>query len=151
MSNNRDLLDEIHRMAREQGPYPADAYLFLFQALDRTIDALGEERHVSGEELMEGVRRLAIDLFGPLTLMVFNHWNVRATDDFGRMVFRLVDRGLLRKTDSDRYEDFVGVYDMQEAFAPDALVAAVDTRQLKPTFRPEWRTPSGARPSVAQG
>lgn len=112
---------------------------------------MGEERHVSGEELMEGIRQLAIDLFGPLTLMVFDHWNVTATDDFGRMVFRLVECGLLRKTDEDRFEDFVGVYDIRETFAPEALVAAVDTRELKPTFRPGWRTPSGARPPVAQG
>jgi len=151
MSQPRDLIEEIHRLAREDDGYPADAYLFLFQALDRTIEVMGEERHVSGAELLEGVRRLAIDLFGPLTLMVFDHWGVRETDDFGRIVFHLIERGLLRKTDSDRFEDFVGVYDLRETFAPDALVAAVDARQLKPTFRPDWRVPSGLRSSVAKG
>lgn len=144
-------IDALRRLAIEDGEFPLDAYLFLYEALDRAQKLVGERRHVSGQELLEGVRQLAVEQFGPLTLMVFGHWNVRVTDDFGRMVFKLIDHGLMGKTDTDKLEDFVAVYDFREAFCPESLLAAVDPRCLKPTFQAGARRAVGARPPVTQG
>ncbi len=144
-------IDALRRLALDDGDFPLDAYLFLYEALDRAQKMVGERRHVSGRELLQGVRELAIEQFGPLTLMVFGHWNVHRTDDFGHMVFKLVDHGLMGKTDSDRLEDFVDVYDFRDAFCPDHLVASLDPRCLKPTFQPRTIRPTSPRPPVAQG
>ena len=133
------MIDALRRVVAEERRYPVEAYVFLYQALDYAQKLLGERRHVSGAELLQGVRALAIETFGPLTLMVFNHWRVRRTDDFGAMVFHLVERGLMGKTDDDKLEDFDGLYDFEEAFAPDALAASLDASTLSPGFRFDTR------------
>lgn len=104
-----------------------DAYQFLFAALrhaQRRLNRLPrnespeeeEEAHISGYELLEGVRDLAASHFGPLTPLVFDHWGVHCTGDFGRMVFELIDQGDMRKTESDHLSDFFDVYDFADAF-----------------------------------
>ena len=117
-----ELIRNLRRVSREEGRYPFQAYAFLWQALEKAHQLLGERRHVTGPELLEGVRAAALDLFGPLTLMVFGAWNVTETDDFGRMVFHLVKHGLMGKTDDDRLEDFSTVYDLHEAFDPQGIL-----------------------------
>ena len=106
--------------------YHQNAYQFVFQALKftqerlerstKTADAEEQESHISGQELLEGIRDLALDQFGMMAKTVFNHWKVRGTDDFGRIVFELVERGEMRKTDRDRLRDFYGVFDFDEVF-----------------------------------
>jgi len=118
-----ELIRNLRRVAREEGRYPFQAYAFLWQALEKAHHLLGERRHVTGPELLEGVRAAALDLFGPLTLMVFQAWNVEETDDFGRMVFHLVEHGLMGKTEEDNLEDFHAVYDLHEAFDPSGIIA----------------------------
>ena len=103
-----------------------NAYQFVFQALrftqerlqrsPQTADAEEQESHISGQELLEGIRDLALDQFGMMAKTVFNCWRVRCTDDFGRIVFELVERGEMRKTDRDRLTDFYGVFDFEEVF-----------------------------------
>ncbi len=102
--------------------YAEDAYHFLREALDFTIKLLekpveGPGRHVSGQELLEGIRQFALKEFGPMALRVLNTWGIRRTDDFGEMVFNMVGAGILGKTDEDRREDFAGGYDFDAAFA----------------------------------
>jgi uncharacterized repeat protein (TIGR04138 family) len=118
-----ELIRNLRRVAREEGRYPFQAYAFLWQALEKAHHLLGERRHVTGPELLEGVRAAALDHFGPLTLMVFRTWNVSETDDFGRMVFHLVEHGLMGKTEEDNLEDFHAVYDLYEAFDPSGIMA----------------------------
>lgn len=118
-----ELIRNLRRVAREEGRYPFQAYAFLWQALEKAHHLLGERRHVTGPELLEGVRAAALDHFGPLTLMVFRAWNVEETDDFGRMVFHLVEHGLMGKTEEDHLEDFHAVYDLHEAFDPQGIMA----------------------------
>lgn len=115
--NPRDVVEEIRKLIRERDPrYPIEAYQFVYEALDHTIGRIGARRHVSGRELLEGVRDVGLRQFGPLAKMVFNCWNVHRTDDFGEIVFNLVENGLMSKTEDDSREDFKDVFDFDEAF-----------------------------------
>jgi uncharacterized repeat protein (TIGR04138 family) len=106
----------IREVVRKDPRYPFEAYRFLLEALQYTVNKAGEERHVSGRELLEGIRELALCQFGGLARMVLEGWNVRRTEDFGQMVFNLVDAGLMRKTDRDSMDDFRNGYDFDQAF-----------------------------------
>jgi len=110
--------------------YSYEAYEFLFQALHHTQKKLGREPpepaegdappadkryHVSGQELMNGVRDLALREFGLMARTVLHQWGVQRTDDFGEMVFNLVEAGLMSKTDEDTRADFHAVFDLDQA------------------------------------
>ena len=118
-------LDDV---AAEVGRYPVEAYAFLSDGLGYTVQKLHsnaeqlpeKERHVSGKQLSEGLRDLAIERFGVLAPAVLRNWGIESTMDFGRMVFALVERGLLSKTESDSIEDFRDAFDFAEAFEPPA-------------------------------
>ena len=101
--------------------YQRDAYVFLRDALDFTTKQQKKVkgatvRHVSGPELLEGVRRYALKEFGPLVMTVFDSWGVHSCEDIGNMVFNLIDAGIFGKTEEDSIEDFKNVYDFDEAF-----------------------------------
>jgi uncharacterized repeat protein (TIGR04138 family) len=104
--------------------YHPNAYRFLFAALRYTQEKLGrsqahgpddERAHISGQELVEGAREFGLEQFGLLARTVFRCWGIQSTDDFGRMVFEMIERGEMRKTDGDRLSDFAGVYDFADA------------------------------------
>lgn len=108
--------------------YHANAYQFVFAGLRYTQQQLGramesgssdEDAHISGPELLYGICDLAIEKFGLLTLSVFHSWGVHSTDDFGRIVFELIERGEMRKTDRDQLADFFDIYDFEEVFDRD--------------------------------
>ncbi len=103
-------------IARKDGRYSPDAYLFVFEGLEFTIRRLGRQGHVTGRELSEGIRDHAIEQFGGLARMVLDRWGVRKTEDFGEIVFRLVVEGMMGKTDTDSIDDFRDVYDFAAAF-----------------------------------
>lgn len=113
---NESLEQGIRTLARTDPRYAFHAYCFLFEALEHTVRKLGERRHVSGRELLTGIRDLALLQFGGLARMVLEGWGIRRTEDFGEMVFHLVDAGLMGKTESDTKEDFRDVYDFDAAF-----------------------------------
>ncbi len=101
--------------------YGRGAYHFVREALDHTQAMLlrrGEPvpRHVSGRELLDGIRAYALDQFGPMTCTVFEDWGILSCDDFGEIVFNLIDLQILSKTDQDLREDFKGGFDFAEAF-----------------------------------
>ena len=101
--------------------YDKDAYLFLQDALDFTMKSRKKQRtdlsrHVTGQELLEGVRLFALKENGPLVPMVFESWGIARCEDFGEMVFNLVRAGIFGKTDTDRIEDFHGAYTFHDAF-----------------------------------
>ena len=85
--------------------------------------------HVSGDELLQGIRELAVRQFGPLTRTVFENWGVTKTLDFGEIVFQLVDAGLMGKTDEDKLDDFKDVYDFRKVF-DDKLQVEIDKESL---------------------
>ena len=101
--------------------YQREAYVFLRDSLDFTTKqqkkAKGATvRHVSGPELLEGVRRYALKEFGPMVVTVFDNWGIRSCEDIGHMVFNLIGAGIFGKTDEDSIEDFKSVYDFNDAF-----------------------------------
>jgi len=115
--------------------YQRDAYVFLRDALDFTTKQQKKikgvnVRHVSGPELLDGVRRYALKEFGPLVMTVFDNWGIHSCEDIGNMVLNLIGAGVFGKTEEDSIEDFKNVYDFEEAF-------------VKP-FAPE--KPAGAKP-----
>ena len=111
------FLHDIEALAERDGRYSRAAYLFVYDALQHTVEKLGkasmprEQRHVSGRDLIYGISEYALDQFGPLTLTVFDHWGIRETRDFGEIVFTLVNDNLMSKTDDDRIEDFTDVFE----------------------------------------
>ena len=101
--------------------YQREAYIFLRDALDFTTKAQKKVkgttvRHVSGPELLGGVRQYALKEFGPMVPTVFENWGVHSTEDIGHMVFNLIGAGIFGKTDKDSIEDFKNIYDFQDAF-----------------------------------
>lgn len=114
---NLEFADGILGQLRERHPkFHGKAYLFLLSALHSVMESLDRPRHVSGAELADGVRRLALSRFGPMARTVLEHWGVRSTEDLGEIVFALVDFGILMKQDEDSPEDFRAVFDFEEAF-----------------------------------
>lgn len=108
------------------GPYKPAAFTFVQDGLRFTCDTLLDrddnddlphsQHHVSGQQLCIGLRRYAIEQFGHLARTVLATWGIHRTDDFGRIVYALLDAGVLRKSASDSIDDFTGVYDFAEAF-----------------------------------
>lgn len=111
------------------GHYPPEAFEFVRRGLAHTVEVVhgegaaggepgpDENRHVSGQQLCLGLKDFAIRQYGMLARTVLGRWGIQRTDDFGRIVFAMVDAGLMRKTDEDTLEDFRGVYDFGEAFS----------------------------------
>lgn len=116
------------RQTVQKRKYHKNAYQFVFAALRHVQEQLGRDRsdqntgHVSGRELLEGVRDLGQQHFGLMTMSVFARWGVTGTEDFGKIVFELIDAGEMRKTDDDVLDDFVDVYDFRRAFVEDYQV-----------------------------
>lgn len=109
--------DEILDRLKQRNPrFQGKAYLFVLSALHHVINRLDHPRHISGPELADGVRTLAIDQFGPLARTVLEHWGVHSTQDVGEIVFALVEAGILITQEEDRPEDFHGLFDFEEAF-----------------------------------
>ena len=113
--------EALSRILEEDPRYTPQAYGFIREALDFTIKHFdkpmeGPGRHVSGTELLEGIRKYALKEYGPLAQTVFRHWGIRKTADFGHIVFNLVEKGVLGKTAEDRLEDFANGYPFDKAF-----------------------------------
>jgi uncharacterized repeat protein (TIGR04138 family) len=119
VENRSDFYDTIDAIVDRDPRYRPEAYSFVMLALGFTVAQLEAPRHVTGQELSEGIRRYAIEQFGPMARTVFEHWGVRETQDFGHIVFNLIGAGLLGRTDTDRLEDFAGVYDFETVFVRD--------------------------------
>lgn len=108
-------------IVRKDARYGVEAYTFLREALDHTQKAVAkthknETRHVTGKELLDGIRTYALNTYGPMAITVLDEWGIRRCEDFGELVFNLVEHGLLSKTESDSREDFKDGYDFDTAF-----------------------------------
>lgn len=118
-----DVREKMKRIMERDRRYDPEAYRFVSEALDYTIHSKGREkfteeerRHVSGKELLDGIREYGLKKFGPMTRTVLDHWGIGSCEDFGEIVFNLVDEGILRKTKTDSRDDFKGGYGFREAF-----------------------------------
>lgn len=131
--------ETVELICAKDSRYARDAYAFLREALDFTQKIVGREnhgkiRHVTGQELLDGLRQFALVQFGPMTITVFEEWGIRNCKDFGEMVFNMVEIGLLAKTEKDSRDDFQTGYDFTDAF-------------LKP-YWPEGKVKAGTKLAV---
>ena len=111
-----EILDKL----QEKNPrFHGKAYLFLLSSLHRVMGDLKEPRHITGQELANGFRCLALDRFGPMARTVLQHWGIQTTQDLGEIVFALVECGVLIRQDEDNLEDFQDLFDFEEAFEHD--------------------------------
>jgi uncharacterized repeat protein (TIGR04138 family) len=118
---NPSFRETVIEICQKDSRYQPEAYAFLVEALDATVKTVRKEnpehgKHVSGKELLEGIRTHALTEFGPMTYTVFSEWGVHTTLDFGAIVFNLVEAGRLGKTETDSLEDFRDVFSFDEAF-----------------------------------
>ena len=106
--------------------YPAGAFEFVQRGLEYTVNRLhgklkpGQEpvsRHVSGQDLCEGLRDYAIAQYGLMARAVLRKWQITSCQDFGQIVFAMVDAGLMHKNDEDSIKDFADVFDFADAFS----------------------------------
>jgi uncharacterized repeat protein (TIGR04138 family) len=103
--------------------YSIEAYQFVKEALDFTTKLLKKQaaknqapQHISGQELLEGIRIYTLRQYGPMGKTLLEYWGLRQCEDFGQIVFNLVNLGIFGKTESDSLEDFKRGYDFDEAF-----------------------------------
>lgn len=116
MGKKGDFVEDVHALAQEEGKYAVQAYFFVFEALEFTLKRLKKRRHVTGRELVSSIKEFALANFGAMGKVVFNQWGVKDTGDFGRIVFSLVDAGLMSKTEQDSLEDFADGFDFEQVF-----------------------------------
>jgi uncharacterized repeat protein (TIGR04138 family) len=140
---------KLEEVVRGDPRYAYEAYEFVFAALAHTQKLLGripppesvaaspaegeKEYHVSGQQLCEGIRDLALREFGLLARTVFRLWGIHRTADFGEIVFNLIEAGLMSKTDRDSRGDFADVYDLDEALVRDYRI---EVPEPEPFARP---------------
>lgn len=149
------MLDPAHPIAellRHDRRYHFDAYVFVFEGLRYAQEKMGlgadvvadqnasegdepegeAERHVTGQQLCEAMRRYAHEQYGRLAKQVLNHWGVTSTGDFGEIVFNLIEIDQMKKTPDDRREDFDDVFDFDEAFEHGFQISPVDSEEQRP-------------------
>ena len=112
--------------------YHRDAYHFVREGLDYTQQTISKQedcivRHITGQELLGGMRAHALEEYGPMALMVLNEWGISRCEDFGEIVFNMVEHDLLARTDKDSRDDFKGGYDFEEAFRLPFLPPELET------------------------
>lgn len=123
------LRDDLAGILARDPRFPIQAYAFVFEALEYTKNLKKRSRtsgrrrprstaprHVTGRDLCEGARNLALDNFGFLALTVLNLWGLRSTSDLGEVVYNLIASGDLEKTPTDSRADFDDVFDFEDAF-----------------------------------
>lgn len=121
--SEQDVLeDRIEDVRLRDHRFSRNAYYFVLDALDYTMSHLGkdqltgEDRHVGGRELLHFIQDFASDQFGPMAPIVFEQWGIRGSEDFGEIVFNLIDAELLSRRPSDSRLDFVEGFDFQAVF-----------------------------------
>ena len=120
---------KLEEVVRKDPRYAYEAYEFVFQALEHTQKLLGRKPaevagaaaepaeahlHVSGPELLAGIRALALQEFGLMARTVFRMWGIDRTDDFGEIVFNLIEAELMSRTDEDSRAEFHDLFDLDE-------------------------------------
>jgi uncharacterized repeat protein (TIGR04138 family) len=142
----------VSEIVENDPSYDARAYSFVRDGLDYTMKMLKRsnspsQRHVSGAELLEGLRKHTLNEFGPMGKLVLNEWGVHQCEDFGKIVFTLVSHGILGKSDADRPDDFSPGFSFDEAFVePFRPKASANTRPKRASQPRKPRKPRVASP-----
>ncbi|MDR2862301.1 MAG: hypothetical protein LBV54_00270 [Puniceicoccales bacterium] len=128
MNMDEAFSEAVVKILEHDTQYARSAYYFVRAGLDHTVKkiATGDRKraaekgevshHVSGQELLEGLRELALDQYGPMAYTLLSRWGLHNSSDFGAIVFNLVEAQVLGKTEKDSANDFRGVYDFKDAF-----------------------------------
>jgi uncharacterized repeat protein (TIGR04138 family) len=134
----------IFKLLDQDKRYKLEAYQFVRDALSFAQEVLGlgqedssdekpklesesgAEPHLTGQQLCEAVRQYSIEQFGYMAQMVLNNWGIHSTGDVGEIVYNLIGIGLMKKSDSDRQEDFENVFDFEQAFCNDFKITLPD-------------------------
>ena len=130
--------EELEKILAKDPRFSREAYNFVRESLDHTQKLIGKPakddapRHVSGQQLLDGVRAYALDQYGPMTMTVLSEWGLNRCEDIGEIVFNMVENSLLAKTDTDTREDFKGGYDFDTAFRKPFLPKQRATAETKP-------------------
>ena len=129
--------EELDKVVQRDPRYHRDAYLFVREALDHTQKILKKPKegihHVSGQQLLQGIRDYVLLSFGPMATTVLEEWGVKQCEDFGELVFNMVETGLLAKTENDSRADFKGGYDFDTAFRQPFLPATKRLTRPEPS------------------
>lgn len=133
-----DFNEVVLLICKEDNRFHKSAYTFVRQGLDFTVKELkksdtrraGRSLHVTGVELLMGMRAYALDQYGPMARTVLAEWGIKRCSHFGDIVFNLIEYNVFSKTDQDRREDFSEVYTFEEAF--DAPFLPEHPRQARP-------------------
>jgi uncharacterized repeat protein (TIGR04138 family) len=119
--------DAVRKILETDSRYPLDGYLFVHEAIQYTQKALGrhkqQEKHVGCKELLDGIRDYALAMFGPMTTTVLDEWGIHSCEDFGEIVFNLIQHNQAIQSTSDRREDFKNGYAFDDAFRKPFLPA----------------------------
>ena len=118
---NADSNQILDKIIVQDPRFHREAYLFVREGIDHAQRQIskankGAMRHLTGQELLVALKEYGLAQFGPLTATVLEEWGVKKSEDFGIIVFNMVDHGLLSKTDEDRLEHFKDGYDFDEVF-----------------------------------
>ena len=118
--NELEFTDAVlQRIRALDGRYHERAYVFVLAALESWQRRMGLRGHIAGGDLAVACRDFALEQFGLVARTVLSHWGIESTADIGRVVYVLIDVGLLTRQPSDRIEDFDGVFDFRQAFEGD--------------------------------
>jgi uncharacterized repeat protein (TIGR04138 family) len=128
--NGKDFNEVVSLILKEDKRYDRGAYLFVREALDYTVKEMGQPsekpgrtRHVSGRDLCEGARDYALEQYGPMASTLLKTWGVSETMDLGEIVYNLVELEVFGTQEGDRKEDFIDIFDFEEAFEKPFLPA----------------------------
>ena len=119
-----DFNEVVTLIYKEDPRFNKSVYGFVRQGLDFTVKELkksdnsraGKSLHVTGEELLMGLRAFALDQFGPMSRTVLGDWGVTQCSHFGDIVFNLIEYSVFSRNEQDKREDFMDVYTFEEAF-----------------------------------
>jgi uncharacterized repeat protein (TIGR04138 family) len=136
-----DFDQEVEKILARDSRYTREAYVFVREGLDFTRKIVNREnpgparQHVSGQELLDGMRQLGLQQFGPMAATVFAEWGITRCQNFGDIVYNMIDIGLFAKTDKDSREHFENGYDFDTAFRKPYLPQSKLETEKKPIAR----------------
>ena len=113
---NREFESIVENIYSYDSRYKEDAYVFVMEALAFTQRKIQSIKHVTGDKLLEGIKELLLQKYGPMTMTVLQHWGIHTTEDFGNIVFNLVENRVLSKSTDDTVESFRNGFSFDEVF-----------------------------------
>ncbi|HAH19844.1 MAG: hypothetical protein A2Y00_11000 [Omnitrophica WOR_2 bacterium GWF2_43_52] len=119
----------VEEMYAKDNRYKPDGYEFVIEALHFSQKKLKKTGHLTGRELAQGARDLALDHYGPMAKAVLTHWGIHKTIDIGNIVYNMISAKLLSKTDGDSLEDFNDVYDFETSFKDAFIKSPSETKK----------------------